>query len=140
MTNKLLPRLTVPHQNTANPAPISQRQRLDLLGRLLTDEEIPLLTRVAAVLMLLYAQPLTRVLRLTIHDILHHDGEVSVRLGEPPTPVPEPFAGLLIRYALTTATNAVGQQPSGEVCGDTSPAAGRPAGKVPRGRRADASR
>jgi hypothetical protein len=31
----------------------------------LTDDDIPLLTRVAATLMLLYAQPLTRILRLT---------------------------------------------------------------------------
>ena len=69
MSSKLLPRLAVPHQDTANPAPISQRQRLDLLRRLLTDEETELLTRVAAVLMLLYAQPLTRILSLTLDDV-----------------------------------------------------------------------
>jgi hypothetical protein len=111
MSNKILPRLAVPHQDTANPAPISQRQRLDLLQRLLTDEGIALLTRIAAVLMLLYAQPLTRILSLTIDDVLHEDGEVTIRLGEPPVPVPEPFASLLLRYTgqrlnLTTATNA----------------------------------
>ncbi len=113
MSSKLLPPVTVPHQDTANPAPISQRQGLDLLQRLLTDEETELLTRVAAVLMLLYAQPLTRILGLTLDDV-HHDrdgGEVAIRLGEPPAPVPEPFASLLLRHAgqrlnLTTATNA----------------------------------
>ena len=98
-------------RNTANPAPISQKQRLDLLQRLLTDEAIALLTRAAAVLMLLYAQPLTRILRLTIDDVLNQDGEVKIRLGEPPAPVPEPFASLLLRHTgqrlnLTTATNA----------------------------------
>jgi hypothetical protein len=51
-----------------------------------------LLTRVAATLRLLYAQPLTRILRLTIDDVLHQDNEVSIRLGDPPSPVPEPFA------------------------------------------------
>lgn len=111
MSSKLLPRLTVPHQDTRNPAPISQRQRVGLLHQLLTGEETDLLTRVAAVLMLLYAQPLTRILRLTLDDILHDDGEVTIRLGEPPAPVPEPFASLLLRHAgqrlnLTTATNA----------------------------------
>jgi hypothetical protein len=111
MSNKLLPLLAIPHQDTANPAPISQKQRLDLLQRLLTDEETALLTRVAAVLTLLYAQPLTRILSLTVDDVLHQDGEVRIRLGEPPAPVPEPFASLLLRYAgqrlnLTTATNA----------------------------------
>ena len=111
MSNKLLPRLAIPHQDTANPAPISQKQRLDLLQRLLTAEETALLTRVAAVLTLLYAQPLTRILSLTVDDVLHQDGEVRIRLGEPPAPVPEPFASLLLRYAgqrlnLTTAANA----------------------------------
>ena len=78
---------------------------------LLTDEEPELLTRVAAVLMLLYAQPLTRILGLTLDDIRCDDGEVTIRLGDPPAPVPEPFASLLLRHAgqrlnLTTATNA----------------------------------
>jgi len=111
MTSKVMPQVTVPHQDTANPAPASQRQRLDLLRRMLTSEETELLTRVAAVLMLLYAQPLTRTLRLTLDDILCEDGKLTIRLGEPPAPVPEPFASLLLRHAgqrlnLTTATNA----------------------------------
>jgi hypothetical protein len=47
---------------------------------------------------------------LTVDDILHEDDEVSIRLGDPPIPVPEPFAGLLLDYVghrlnLTTATN-----------------------------------
>ncbi len=108
--NGLLAGLTLPHQATAKPAPISQQQRLATLRRLLNDEQIPLLTRVAAIMVLLYAQPLTRVLRLTIDDVLQHDGHVSLRLGDPPTPVPEPFADLLLshldqRLNLTTATN-----------------------------------
>lgn len=107
---KVLPRLALPHQPTTNPAPISQQQRLAALRRLLNDEQIPLLTRTTAVMVLLYAQPLTRILRLTIDDVLHHDGQVSLRLGDPPTPVPEPFAALLPHYLdqrlnLTTATN-----------------------------------
>lgn len=112
MGSKLLPRVAVPHQDTRNPAPVSQRQRLDLLRRMLTGEDADLLTRVAAVLMLFYAQPLTRILHLTLDDILHAPGGgVTIRLGDPPAPVPEPFASLLLRHAgqrlnLTTATNA----------------------------------
>lgn len=110
MNNRLLPRLVIPHQSTANPAPISQRQRLETIHRLLTDEDIPLLTRIAATLMLLYAQPLTRILRLSTDAVLVADGKVSIRLGDPPSPVPEPFASLLLRHIdqrlnLTTATN-----------------------------------
>jgi hypothetical protein len=110
MASKALPRLAVPHQDTANPSPISQKQRLALLRRLLDDEEPELLTRVAAILMLLYAQPLTRVATLTLDDVRREDGQVTIRLGDPPAPVPEPFAALLLRHMgqrlnLTTATN-----------------------------------
>jgi hypothetical protein len=110
MRNQLLTSVTIPHQNTTNPTPISQQQRLATIRRLLTKDDIPLLTRIAATLMLLYAQPLTRILRLTIDDVLHQDNEVSIRLGDPPSPVPEPFAGLLLQHLdqrlnLTTATN-----------------------------------
>jgi hypothetical protein len=53
---------------------------------------------------------LTRILRLTVDDVTQQDGEVSIRLGDPPIPVPEPFAGLLLEHVghrlnLTTATN-----------------------------------
>lgn len=49
-------------------------------------------------------------MRLTVDDVFHQGGEVSIRLGDPPAPVPEPFASLLLRHVeqwlnLTTATN-----------------------------------
>jgi hypothetical protein len=60
--------------------------------------------------MLLYAQSLTRISRLTIDDLLDENGEVLLRLGDPPTPVPEPVAALLVELAanrsnMNTATN-----------------------------------
>lgn len=110
MHNRLLTRVTIPHQHTSNPSPVSQQQRLAVIRRLLTDDDLPLLTRIAAMLMLLDAQPLTRILRLTLDDIVQWEAEVTIRLGDPPTPVPEPFAELLVRHVeqrlnRTTATN-----------------------------------
>jgi site-specific recombinase XerD len=110
MCAKLIAQLHIPHQHTRNPAPISQRQRVDLIRRLITSDDIPLPTRTSALLMLLYAQPLTRILRLTIDDVLSGDDEISIKVGDPPSPVPEPVAGLLLahisnRHNLTTATN-----------------------------------
>lgn len=61
--------------------------------------------------MLLFAQPATRIVRLTIDDITRAgDGGVCIRFGDPATPVPEPFAALLLqataqRDNLQTATN-----------------------------------
>lgn len=110
MSNKLLIKVTIPHRSTVNPMPLGQHQRLAVIRTLLTDDTIPLLTRVAALLMLLYAQPLTRILKLTLDDVLDDNGELSIRLGEPPIPIPEPFASLLRQHLeqrlnLTTATN-----------------------------------
>ncbi|MDG9728749.1 hypothetical protein [Streptomyces sp. DH41] len=103
-------KVAVPHRSTSNPAPLAQHQRLTLLRQAVDQCGIPLQNRVVAALVLLYAQPLTRIARLTTDDALHEDGEVLVRLGEPPSPVPEPLAGLLLtcldqRPNTRTATN-----------------------------------
>lgn len=46
------------------------------------------------------AQPASRLVRLTAGDITRDDkGEVFIRLGNPPAPVPEPFASMLLRLA-----------------------------------------
>ena len=106
-----LPKLTLPPLPVRRVAPLTQHRRLELLGQLLTDQDRPLRSRVAACLMLLFAQPATRIVRLTIDDITRAaDGQVFIRFGEPPTPVPEPFATLLLqattqRDNLQTATN-----------------------------------
>ena len=75
---------------------ITQHRRLALLRRYLTEEDAPTRIRAIACLMLLYAQPLSRVLRLTTSDITRDDdGQTWICFGHPPAPVPEPFATLL---------------------------------------------
>jgi hypothetical protein len=49
--------------------------------------------------MLLYAQPLARIVRLTGSHIIRDDGQVYLRFGTPPAPVPEPFATLIEEQA-----------------------------------------
>ena len=107
-----LPRLTLPPVKAPpGGAPITQQRRLDLLRRALTSDQAPLRTRVAACLALLFAQPPGRIVRLTISDIIRgEDGQVLLRLGDPPAPVPEPFAAMLLQLAasrqnMNTATN-----------------------------------
>ncbi|QXE32927.1 hypothetical protein KQY30_00065 [Streptomyces sp. GMY02] len=94
--SKHTPTVTIPHCSTANPAPITQHQRLPLLRQLVSHDDIPLKDHAAAVLVLLYAQPLTRITRLSSDDVQHEDGKVLVRLGDPPPPVPAPFDGMLL--------------------------------------------
>ncbi|MFJ9530530.1 hypothetical protein [Streptomyces cyaneofuscatus] len=80
------------------------------LGRLLTDADAPMRLRVAGVIVLLYAQPLTRIVQLTIDDVLHHGETTLLRLREPASPVPAPVTALLLAYIadrdnMNTATN-----------------------------------
>ncbi|SEG89428.1 hypothetical protein SAMN05444920_106448 [Nonomuraea solani] len=91
-------------------AALSEDQRIAALRRLLTDTAIPQRLRVAGVIVLLYAQPLTRVVRLTIDDLVRDGAALFLRLGEPPSPVPAPIASLLLDYIeartnMNTATN-----------------------------------
>ncbi|AEM85956.1 hypothetical protein Strvi_6554 [Streptomyces violaceusniger Tu 4113] len=88
----------------------SEDELLATLGRLLTDTEIPIRLRVAGVIVLLYAQPLSRVVRLTLDDFIRDGDAVLLRLGEPPSPVPAPVAAPLLEHItnrgnMNTATN-----------------------------------
>ncbi|MET7817955.1 hypothetical protein [Micromonospora zamorensis] len=93
-----LPCGLVVHQVTFKPGTtITQQRRLELLRHYLTDDAVALPARVAAVLILLYAQPLSRIHRLTRDDLLTIDGTPHLRLGDPPSPLPNPAAHLLHR-------------------------------------------
>lgn len=105
-----MPKLRLPVLENSKATPISQQHRLRLIRRAVTHDELPLTTRVAACLVLLYAQPVTRLVRLTVDDLIQDQEELLLKFGDPPTPVPEPFASLLRELAddrphLNTATN-----------------------------------
>jgi hypothetical protein len=75
----------------------------------LAGHGIPLQDRVVALLILLYAQPLIKIARLTTGDV-ELDGEVRLRLGGEPVPIIPPFSDVLLdhiatRSNRTTATN-----------------------------------
>ncbi|WP_206641475.1 hypothetical protein [Nonomuraea polychroma] len=102
--------LSLPAGKTSRQAPMTEEQRLAALRRLLIDADVPPLLRVAGIIVLLYAQPLTRVVQLTVDDLFRDGEDVFLRLGNPPSPVPEPVASLLLDYIaardnMNTATN-----------------------------------
>lgn len=106
-----MPRLTLPPTREQPAKPISLAQRLELLRRIHAGTDMDLTERVIAMLILLYAQPLSRITRLTLDDIttVGH-GAMLIRLGDPPAPVPAPFDTIITDYLagrpnLTTATN-----------------------------------
>ncbi|WP_327700681.1 hypothetical protein OG530_01240 [Streptomyces decoyicus] len=97
-TSKLTRPFRLPPVQIHRATPMAQPERVELIGRLLTDPNSPLRTRVAGVIVMLYAQPLRRVVRLTLDDIGHSNDQTLLRLGEPPSTVPEPLAELLHRW------------------------------------------
>ncbi|MEU1217364.1 hypothetical protein ABZ424_34305 [Streptomyces sp. NPDC005790] len=108
--SKLTRLFRLPPVQISRATPMPQAERLELIGRLLTDPNLPLRVRVAGSIVLLYAQPLSRVVRLTLDDVTRTDQQPLLRLGEPPSPVPEPLAELLFRWIdsrdnMNTATN-----------------------------------
>ncbi|HWS35340.1 MAG TPA: hypothetical protein VN408_21710 [Actinoplanes sp.] len=107
---RLTRRFGLPPAASPGGTPLPERDRTALLGQVLTDRTGPLRSRAAAVILLLYAQPVSRITRLTIDDIIRDGDQVLLRLGDPPSPMPEPVAALLLEYLgqrtnMRTATN-----------------------------------
>ena len=85
MTARHIPTLQLPQIRFNKGEAITQYRRLALLRRYLTDDRVPLRIRVIACLMLLYAQPLSRILRLITSDITHDEyGQTWICFGHPP--------------------------------------------------------
>ncbi|MFB6717528.1 hypothetical protein ACFCZY_38430 [Streptomyces sp. NPDC056237] len=90
--------LALPTIKVSNPAPITQHRRLELIRDLLAGDRTAAHFTVAGLLVLLYAQPVTRIVTLTTDDVIRQGDETLIRIGEPPLPVPEPFAEFLREY------------------------------------------
>jgi hypothetical protein len=77
---------------------LTDDERLPLVRRLLDDEALDLRDRVAGSLVLLLAQPVTRISQLTDADILDGDaGAVLLALGRHPFPLPPQLGALICR-------------------------------------------
>ena len=97
---KLIPPLHAPSGHTLRAAvPSDNEQRLATLQRLASDESLDRRDRVAGSLVLLLAQPITRLVRLTPAGVHTHRGVVYVQLGRDAVELPEPFGRLAAELA-----------------------------------------
>jgi hypothetical protein len=74
--NKLTRRFTLPSAQTGQAAPLTHARRIELLGQILTNGDAPPRSRTAAGLLLLYAQPVSRIVRLTLDDLIQDNDQV----------------------------------------------------------------
>jgi hypothetical protein len=70
MATGLSGRFQLPGSEAGRAAPTSDEERITHLGRVLTADDLPLRTRAAAAIVLLYAQPASRIVRLTLDDVV----------------------------------------------------------------------
>jgi len=76
-----------------------EKERLDLLARLLADDTVDLVDRVAGCLVLLYALPASRIHRLRLTDLHAGTNGLTLRVGPDPLPVPAPLNTLVLQLA-----------------------------------------
>lgn len=112
----LLPALDAPRaEPRRHTDPLDADRRLRLVGRLLADDSLDLRDRVAGCLLLVFAQPVTRVARLSVDDVDDRTRPVRLRLGPEPLELPEPLGALVAELKLrqpglaTTATHDPGR-------------------------------
>jgi hypothetical protein len=116
-------------------APVDQMERARVARRLLHDPAIPLADRVAGELVVLFAQPLSRIARLTIDDVAIDAGRVALHLGHTPLELPEPLAGHLRELVETRRSLAAAALPAHERWLFAGASPGRPIGELALGRR-----
>ncbi len=92
-------RLELPSRRCTSSPGCPSARLTEIVARLLTDEEIALGDRVAGLIVVLFAQQVTRVSRLTLRDLVEVDGELFLRLGDEPVALPAPVGALVLRYA-----------------------------------------
>jgi hypothetical protein len=91
----------ITHQQNLPERALTQEQRLAWTKELLRGEPDTLAYRVAGILLLLYAQPLTKIAALQTTAVVCIDGDTRIMLGQEPIPLPQLFADMLHRHLAT---------------------------------------
>lgn len=109
--HRLINGVEVPVPSTNDARPISERTRLTQLHRALTDDTLPITTRLLASLVLLFGLSADQITQLKRSEMICDDNRVGLRIGSTPIELPEPVAALARtlladpRYRLNTAAH-----------------------------------
>jgi hypothetical protein len=98
MARKRCMRVQLPKTKPRSSPGAAPSRLKTIATRLIGDESLDLADRVAGLIVVLFAQPLTRVAALEISDICDVNGSIALALGSDPVSLPEPVAALLSRY------------------------------------------
>lgn len=92
---RLNTKITIQHRSARASPSLSQDQRLSWIHELLTGNSESRPYRIAGLLLLLYAQPLVKVVAFPTNIIDGSEAGMTITLGQHPTDIPEPFASLV---------------------------------------------
>lgn len=91
-----LPDIEIPYRLAKTTPVITQQQRLEHIKELLDPERaLRPLERAAALLLLLYGQPLARIARMQLDQLHTTDHGITIRFAKDQLRIPEPFAGIV---------------------------------------------
>lgn len=97
--NRTCTNITIGHRQARTVPLLTQGERLAMLKACLTDNIDTLSYRVAATLLLLYAQPVVKIAAMKSTDVIITPDGLRLSLGHgDPAPVPEPFAALITEH------------------------------------------
>lgn len=85
--------------------------RVELARRLLHEQGIETRDRVAGVLVVIFAQPVTKIASLTIDDVAINEQTVAIRLGQTAITLPQPLADHLRELIAERRDRAAAQLP-----------------------------
>ncbi len=106
--SRKLTRLELPATRWNGPtSTLDGEQRWEQARWLLRDDTIETTDRVAGLLVLLYAQKVAAISRLTLQHVEHSDRGVSIRLGQRPLSLPEPLAALVLELVANRQGHAI---------------------------------
>ncbi|MEV8020392.1 hypothetical protein AB0O76_29450 [Streptomyces sp. NPDC086554] len=92
---------------TGPAGPHNGDERWTVARRLLHDDSLSAADRVAGLLVLLYAQTTSSILRLTCDRVRQDEEHVLLYLGERPIQLPEPLDALMLELVATRASNTL---------------------------------
>jgi hypothetical protein len=84
---------------------VDDDERWSQIQQLLHDTELDLTVRVAGLLLLLFAQPVSRITRLTTSDVTDTDGTVTLKLGSHDLELPPPLDSMVLELRDAPAPN-----------------------------------
>ncbi|MCH0541236.1 hypothetical protein I3F58_17015 [Streptomyces sp. MUM 203J] len=103
--------LQIPPPSRTNPTPpLDTEKRIELSRRLLTDATLALDLRVAGLMVVLFAQPVTTITKIRIDQVLHTDAGVHIAFGREPLHLPGAIGELVTHLSTDRrAYSAIGR-------------------------------